>query len=82
MKLVLSLLILLLAAYPAFAEPKIPEKLIFSLSWTGIPVGVATQEIVDEGEVRKIFSTAVTLPTFTFVCALTGILLESSLSQI
>jgi len=58
MKLVLSLLILLLAAYPAFAEPKIPEKLIFSLSWTGIPVGVATQEIVDEGEVRKIFSTA------------------------
>lgn len=52
--------VLFLAAIspPAFAGPKIPEKLVYSLSWTGIPVGVATQEIVDEGEVRKIFSTA------------------------
>jgi len=58
MKPVFFLLILLLAVPPSWAEPKIPEKLIFSLSWTGIPVGVATQEIVDEGEVRKIFSTA------------------------
>ncbi len=58
MKLIFPLLIILLAATPSFAEPKIPEKLIYSLSWTGIPVGVATQEIVDEGEVRKILSTA------------------------
>jgi len=40
------------------AAPKVPEKLIYSLSWTGVPVGVATQEIVDEGDVRRIFSTA------------------------
>jgi|OpeIllAssembly_1097287.scaffolds.fasta_scaffold09305_2 hypothetical protein len=40
------------------AEPKIPEKLVYSLSWAGVPVGVATQEIVDAGEVRQIVSTA------------------------
>lgn len=34
------------------------EKLVYALSWTGIPVGVATQEIVDEGGVRRIVSTA------------------------
>lgn len=34
------------------------EKLVYALSWTGIPVGVATQEVVDEGEVRRIVSTA------------------------
>jgi len=58
MKIIFSVFILLLAASPTCAEPKIPEKLIYSLSWTGIPVGVATQEIVDEGEVLKILSTA------------------------
>lgn len=42
----------------SFAAPKVPEKLVYSLSWTGIAVGVATQEIVDEGDVRRIFSTA------------------------
>jgi len=80
-KLVYSLLILLLAASPSCAEPKIPEKLIFSLSWTGIPVGVATQEIVDAGEVRKIFSTARSndwLSTFFPVDDRTESLLEKS----
>lgn len=57
MKFSFALLILLLAT-PAFAAQKIPEKLIYSLSWTGIPVGTAMQEIVDEGEFRKIVSTA------------------------
>jgi hypothetical protein len=60
MKLVGSLIILVLATFssPAFADQKIPEKLIYRLSWTGIPVGVATQEIFEEGRVRKIISTA------------------------
>jgi len=81
MKPVFFLLILLLVASPSCAEPKIPEKLIFSLSWTGIPVGVATQEIVDEGEVRKIFSTARSndwLATFFPVDDRTESLLEKS----
>lgn len=55
--LILVLLFLAVGA-PCFAAPKVPEKLVYSLSWTGIPVGTATQEIVDEGEVRRIFSTA------------------------
>jgi hypothetical protein len=56
----LLLIILLVANSPlsSQADPKIPEKLIYSLSWTGIPVGVATQEIVDGGDVRRIISTA------------------------
>jgi hypothetical protein len=43
---------------PAVAGQKIPEKLVYSLSWTGIPVGTASQEIVDEGETRRIISSA------------------------
>ncbi len=43
---------------PAGAGQKIPEKLEYSLSWTGINVGTATQEIVDEGETRRIISSA------------------------
>lgn len=58
MKLVATLLLLLRFVSPAFADPKIPEKLVYSLSWTGIPVGGATQEIVDEGGVRRILSNA------------------------
>jgi hypothetical protein len=59
MKFRCALVILILSfASPCVADPKIPEKLVYSLSWTGIPVGVATQEIVDEGDVRRIFSTA------------------------
>ncbi|MBP1727873.1 MAG: hypothetical protein H6Q56_246 [Deltaproteobacteria bacterium] len=55
---------LLLAALPMTASPawpasgRVPEKLVFSLSWTGIPVGIATQEIADAGELRRIVSTA------------------------
>jgi len=51
-------LILLLFAITASAAGRVPEKLIYSLSWAGIPVGTATQEIADEGEVRRIVSTA------------------------
>jgi len=56
---ILLQVVLLTAASPVLpASGRIPEKLVYSLSWTGIPVGIATQEIVDEGEVRRIFSTA------------------------
>lgn len=51
-------IVILLVASPGVAAPKVPEKLVYSLSWTGIPVGVATQEIVDAGDVRRIVSTA------------------------
>ena len=47
------------ALLPAEAEQRLPEKLVYSLSWTGIPVGTATQEIVEEGELRRITSRAV-----------------------
>ncbi|RII26267.1 MAG: DUF3108 domain-containing protein [Geobacter sp.] len=36
----------------------VPEKLVYELSWTGIPVGTATQEITERGNVRRILSTA------------------------
>lgn len=42
----------------AAAAGRVPEKLIYKLSWTGIPVGTATQEIINEGNVRRIVSTA------------------------
>lgn len=42
---------------PLFAQ-RVPEKLVYSLSWLGIPVGTATQEIVEEGATRRITSTA------------------------
>ncbi len=50
-------LLMLLIAIPSYAAGRIPEKLIYSLSWAGIPVATATQEIVDEGELRRIVST-------------------------
>jgi hypothetical protein len=56
--LVIIVLLVIPVVSSCFAAPKVPEKLIYSLSWTGIPVGVATQEIVNEGDVRRIFSTA------------------------
>ena len=60
LKLALALLIVgaLLMSHSAGAAQKIPEKLVYNLSWTGIPVGVATQEITDEGNFRRIVSTA------------------------
>ncbi|MBT0663458.1 DUF3108 domain-containing protein [Geobacter pelophilus] len=51
-------LFVLFASGSVFAAGRIPEKLIYRLSWSGIPVGTATQEIVDEGEVRRVVSTA------------------------
>lgn len=58
MKFVTTVIILLIAVSSACADPRIPEKLVYNLSWTGIPVGVATQEIFEEGNLRKILSTA------------------------
>lgn len=57
-RFIAAILLILFSSSPSVADPKIPEKLVYSLSWTGIPVGVATQEIVDEGAVRKILSSA------------------------
>ena len=56
--LLLAVLLLPPASTVAVAGQKIPEKLVYSLSWTGIPVGKATQEISDLGDFRKIISTA------------------------
>jgi len=36
----------------------IPEKLVFSLTWTGIKAGTATQEIIDEKDSIRVVSTA------------------------
>lgn len=47
-----------LSAGSAAATGRVPEKLVYRLSWTGVPVGTATQEIVDEGNSRRIVSTA------------------------
>lgn len=60
LKSVLSLFIIgaLLMSSPAAAGQKVPEKLVYSLSWTGIPVGIASQEIVDMADSRRIVSTA------------------------
>lgn len=43
---------------PVAAAQKMPEKLIYNLSWTGIPVGTATQEISEGEGFRRIVSTA------------------------
>ncbi|MBT0653711.1 DUF3108 domain-containing protein [Geomobilimonas luticola] len=43
--------------FAGFAQT-VPEKLVYELSWTGIPVGTATQEISEEGELHRIVSTA------------------------
>jgi hypothetical protein len=53
-------LVLLLAvaqAGPAMAV-KAPEKLLYSLSWLGIPVGSASQEFTEDGAGRRIVSRA------------------------
>ena len=43
---------------PSAEAVTMPEKLVYSLSWMGIPVGTATQEIVENGGTRKIVSHA------------------------
>ncbi len=57
--LLLAAILFLTCLFPAplFAQ-RVPEKLAYSLSWLGIPVGTATQEIVEEGATRRITSTA------------------------
>lgn len=43
----------------ASAEPfKIPEKLIYDLTWTGIKAGTASLELINDGSAFKIISTA------------------------
>ncbi len=55
--LLILLVAITLPARFARAVP-VPEKLVYSLSWMGIAVGTATQEISEDGEHRKIFSHA------------------------
>jgi Protein of unknown function (DUF3108) len=54
----MTILLLSLPASSLSAGQKIPERLEYKLSWTGITVGKAVQEIVDEGDVRRIVSSA------------------------
>jgi hypothetical protein len=56
--LLVCFLLAALGVFPAAAGQKIPEKLVYDLSWTGIPVGTAEQEISDQGETVKIVSFA------------------------
>ena len=51
---ILSILLLFLSVLPAAGTGKIPEKLTYDLSWTGIPVGTASQSITDEGGILQI----------------------------
>jgi len=55
---VIALTIALSTPSQVMAAQKIPEKLNYNLSWTGIPVGTASQEIMDEGDNRRIISSA------------------------
>jgi len=52
------LVLIMCSTQQAVAEPKVPEKLVYELSWTGISVGTASQEITEDGTTRKIVSTA------------------------
>ncbi|GLI37331.1 DUF3108 domain-containing protein [Geobacter hydrogenophilus] len=54
----MMVLVLVVWATQAMAEPKVPEKLVYDLSWTGISVGTASQEITEDGATRKIVSMA------------------------
>lgn len=55
----LSLLSLLILLVPNVGHTqRVPEKLVYELSWTGVKVGTATQEITQQGETRRIVSTA------------------------
>ena len=53
----LSAVALLLLSPPLGAAP-VPERLVYRLTWTGIAVGTATQEIRADGSSRKIVVTA------------------------
>lgn len=54
----ISLIALLCLAPFAAAAPRVPEKLVYELSWTGINVGTATQEVSEDRTGRRIVSTA------------------------
>jgi hypothetical protein len=62
-KLLRAIFLVLWIFLPVFseasAEPfKIPEKLIYDLTWTGIKAGTASLELINEGGAYKIVSTA------------------------
>lgn len=58
MRIVIALLLSIVSVSPAFADQKLPEKLVYSLSWTGISVGTAIQEISEDRGERRIVSRA------------------------
>lgn len=58
LSLVLTVIGTFLLLIPAAFGEKVPEKLVYDLSWTGINVGTATQEIAEDGIGRRIVSTA------------------------
>ncbi|SNB46808.1 DUF3108 domain-containing protein [Geobacter sp. DSM 9736] len=48
-----------ITCFPLTAESQtVPEKLVYKLSWSGVNVGTATQEITESSDVRRIVSTA------------------------
>ena len=62
-KLWLTICLILCIFLPVFSEAhagpfKIPEKLIYDLTWTGIKAGAASLELINDGNTYKIISTA------------------------
>jgi len=55
--LILTLLLITLASPLAAGPGKIPERLTYDLSWTGIPVGTASQSITADGDTLQIKAT-------------------------
>jgi hypothetical protein len=53
-----ALLMLVCLAPAATAAGRVPERLDYELSWMGIPVGTASQEITERGTARRITSSA------------------------
>jgi hypothetical protein len=57
--LLATLLTVLALPLPTASAPvRTGERLVYDLSWTGIPVGTATQELIERGGERRIISTA------------------------
>jgi Protein of unknown function (DUF3108) len=52
--LIFTMLLITLATPLAAGPGKIPEKLTYDLSWTGIPVGTASQSIAADGDTLQI----------------------------
>lgn len=53
----MMLWLLTLTFSSAYADPKIPEKFIYDLTWTGIKTGTASLESINDGDTVKIIST-------------------------